>query len=95
MVEHIVSDLEKFRREHGLTQGELASRLGVSQPHLSRVISGTTPPGNKLAFRIERLLNRPSPKRTDKWLDRVGHAAGRSNAFRTLVDSALEIMKKR
>ena len=90
----VVHDLEKLRRERGLTQGELASQLGVSQPHLSRVISGIVPPGNKLEFRMARLLDGKPLKKADEWLDRVRQAAGRSPAFRALVNSALEMMKR-
>jgi transcriptional regulator with XRE-family HTH domain len=91
----LVRDLEEFRKGHGLTQGELASQLGVSQPHLSRIISGAVVPGSKLEFRMARLLDRKPQKKVDEWLDQVRRAAGRSPAFRTLVNSALEIMKKR
>jgi transcriptional regulator with XRE-family HTH domain len=90
-----VHDLEKLRRECGLTQAELASQLGVSQPHLSRIISGEVLPGGKLKFRIARLLDRKPPKKTDDWLDRIRETAARSPAFRALVNSALEIMKRR
>jgi transcriptional regulator with XRE-family HTH domain len=91
----ITRDLDRFRRERGLTQGELASQLGVSQPHLSRVISGTVRPGNKLEFRIAKLLDEKPPKNADEWLDRVRQAAARSRAFKALVSSALEMMKRR
>ena len=91
----VVQNLEEFRRVRGLTQGELASQLGVSQPHLSRIISGAVAPGNKLEFRMAKLLDGKPQKKLDEWLDQVGRMAGRSPAFRALVNSALEIMKKR
>jgi transcriptional regulator with XRE-family HTH domain len=90
-----VHDLERFRKGRGLTQSELASQLGVSQPHLSRIISGAVAPGNKLEFRMAKLLEREPQKKVDDWLDQVRQAAGRSPAFWALVNSALEIMKKR
>ena len=91
----IAQDLEEFRRGRGLTQGELASQLGVTQPHVSRIISGAVAPGNKLEYRMAKLLDRKPQKKVDEWLDQVRRAAGRSPAFRALVNSALEIMKKR
>jgi transcriptional regulator with XRE-family HTH domain len=90
-----IHDLERLRREKGLTQAELASQLGVSQPHLSRVISGKVIPGNKLGFRIASLLSGTPSKITDEWLDQVSEAARRSSSFRVLVNSALEILKRR
>jgi transcriptional regulator with XRE-family HTH domain len=91
----LVKELEEFRRRRGLTQGELASQLGVSQPHLSRIISGAVAPGNKLEFRMAQLIDGKPRKKFDEWLDQVRRASGRSPAFRALVNSALEIMKKR
>lgn len=91
----IVQNLEKLRREHGLTQTELASQLGVTQSHLSRVIAGAVPPGNKLEYRIGRLLAERPGEDADEWLQSVKEAAGRSRAFRTLVNSALAIMRRR
>jgi transcriptional regulator with XRE-family HTH domain len=90
-----VHDLEKLRRERGLTQGELASQLGVSQSHLSRVISGAAAPGTKLGFRIARLLEGNPSRKPDEWLERVRQAARLSPAFRALVTAALRMMKKR
>jgi transcriptional regulator with XRE-family HTH domain len=92
----IFDDLEEFRRRRGMNQDELAQELNVSQPHLSRVISGSAPPGNKLMFRIEKLLaNQSPPRRADDWLEQVTRAAKRSPSFKKLIDSALDILKKR
>lgn len=88
--------LENLRRERGLNQGELARRLEVSQPHISRVISGDVPAGNKLTLRIEKLLaSERQSKAPGKWLARVGAAAGRSEDFRRLVNVALDILEKK
>jgi transcriptional regulator with XRE-family HTH domain len=87
--------LEKFRIERGLTQAELASRLGVSQSHVCRVISGAASPGNKLKFRISQLTGAIPAKKADQWLDRVAQAAKRSPAFRALVNSALRMISSR
>ncbi len=90
----VMHDLEKFRRDRGLTQAELASRLGVSQSHMSRVISGAVSPGNKLEFRIIELIHAMPAKKPDQWLDQVAQAARRSPAFRKLINSALQIMRR-
>lgn len=88
--------LENLRRERGLNQDELARRLGVSQPHISRVISGDIPVGNKLRLRIEKLLavERQS-EAPGKWLAKVGAAAERSEEFRRLVNLAMDMLEKK
>jgi predicted transcriptional regulator len=91
----IVCDLERLRRQRGLTQIEIASQLGISQAHLSRIISGATAPGNKLEFRITKLLGGEHPKNTHEWLARIEQAAARSADFRALVNAALKIVKNR
>jgi transcriptional regulator with XRE-family HTH domain len=94
--ETIFDNLEKFRRQRGMNQDELARQLNVSQPHLSRVISGSVPPGNKLMFRIEKLLAaRSPPRKDDHWMEQVTRAAERSPSFKRLINSALEILSKR
>jgi transcriptional regulator with XRE-family HTH domain len=88
--------LENLRRERGFNQEELARRLGVSQPHISRVISGEIPAGNKLRFRIEKLLAAERQSEAPgKWLAKVGAAAGRSENFRRLVNLAMDILEKK
>lgn len=43
-----------WRKRQGLTQGELAARLGCSQPYVSQIERATTPiiPGPELMGRI-------------------------------------------
>jgi len=87
--------LEQFRKANGLNQDELARTLGVSQPHLSRVIAGTSAAGNKLLFRIRALLDgQRRPLLGDRWLMDVAAAAKRSKSFRRLVSSAMELLRK-
>ena len=94
--ETVLDVLEKFRRERGMNQQELADMLDVSQSQLSRVISGSVPPGNKLMFRIKKLLAAaPPPRRHDDWVELVTQAAERSPSFKRLINSALEILNKR
>jgi transcriptional regulator with XRE-family HTH domain len=87
--------LDNFRKEHGMTQGDLARRLSVSQPHLSRVISGSVPPGDKLRFRIVQLFSERTPEEQTEWLKKVAAAEANSRSFRRLVDAALEILRGR
>lgn len=39
----LTAELAAFRRRRGITQAELARRLGVAAPHLSRIEHGTDP----------------------------------------------------
>lgn len=88
--------LDNFRRQEGLTQDDLARQLRVSQPHISRILSGDVPPGNKLRLRVARLLAaRQTPTQHPEWAEKVAAAAGRSAAFRRLVGAALEILEKK
>jgi transcriptional regulator with XRE-family HTH domain len=88
--------LENFRRVRGLNQGELARRLGVSQPHISRVIAGEILAGNKLRLRIEKLLAvERQAEVPGKWLAKVGATALLSEDFRRLVNLAMKILEKK
>lgn len=88
--------LENLRRERGLNQDELARRLGISQPHVSRLISGDIAPGNKLRLRIEKLIAAERQlERPGKWLAKVGAAAGQSEDFRRLVNLAMDMLEKK
>ncbi|NEW97176.1 XRE family transcriptional regulator [Rhodopseudomonas sp. BR0G17] len=90
--------LNNYRRSSGLNQAELSRALGVSQPHLSRILSGVVKPGDKLVCRISQFLASRSgadASDRDSWLKRVGVAARRSAAFRKLVSAALEIVEEK
>ncbi|MGY3582878.1 transcriptional regulator with XRE-family HTH domain [Bradyrhizobium sp. USDA 4341] len=88
--------LENFRREQGLNQGELARQLGVTQSHISRVISGEVSAGNKLKLRIESILTAGRrPEAPGRWLAKVGAAAERSRDFKRLVDLAMAMFERR
>jgi transcriptional regulator with XRE-family HTH domain len=87
--------LDNFRRQEGLTQDDLARQLRVSQPHLSRILSGEVSPGNKLKLRAARLLAaQQTPRQHPEWAKKVAEAAGRSAAFRRLVGAALQMLEK-
>ncbi|WP_315707349.1 MULTISPECIES: helix-turn-helix transcriptional regulator [unclassified Bradyrhizobium] len=87
--------LDNFRRRQGMTQKELARQLRVSQPHISRILSGEVPPGDKLRLRASRLLTaQPTSMQHPEWTNKVVAAADRSAAFRRLVAAALDMMEK-
>ena len=89
--------LDNFRRQQGLTQDDLARQLRVSQPHISRILAGEVPPGNKLRLRAARLLAAQQTQRQHhpEWAEKVAEAAGRSSAFRRLVSAALQMLEKK
>jgi DNA-binding XRE family transcriptional regulator len=87
--------LDNFRRQEGLTQDDLARQLRVSQPHISRILSGEVSPGTKLRLRVARLLAAQQiPRQHPEWAEKVAEAAGRSAAFRRLVGAALQMLEK-
>ena len=54
--------LRALRREHGLSQIELAQRLGSTQRHLSFLETGRARPSRSMLQRIERELSLPIPR---------------------------------
>jgi transcriptional regulator with XRE-family HTH domain len=48
-----------YRRLKGCSQGELATRLGMAAPQLSRYERGRTQPGTRVLSRIARGLGVP------------------------------------
>lgn len=51
--------VERVRREAGLTQAELAARIGTTQAALSKIETGRTMPGLELLDRVARAIGRP------------------------------------
>ncbi|EIT85956.1 helix-turn-helix domain-containing protein [Fictibacillus macauensis ZFHKF-1] len=49
--------LKVIMKEKGVTQTELAKRLGIDRSHLSKVVNGTTSPSFALMARIADELN--------------------------------------
>lgn len=45
--------IREYRKTHGITQSELAVRLGVRQATISKLENGEIEPGLDLAFKIE------------------------------------------
>lgn len=48
--------LKNFFEQRGMTQEELASKLGVSQAYISSLLSGNKPFGKKQAHRFEEMF---------------------------------------
>lgn len=53
------SNLAELRKAHGLTQAQLAERLGVSRQTVISIEKGRFDPSLPLAFAIARELGRP------------------------------------
>ena len=49
-------------QEKGLTQAELAAKLGYSQPHIANVINGKTPVNDKLRWRWQEAFGHKALK---------------------------------
>jgi len=52
--------LRQVLRKRGLTQTQLAERIGRDKPYVSRVLSGSYPIGVNFALDLERGLGAPS-----------------------------------
>jgi transcriptional regulator with XRE-family HTH domain len=57
--QRIYPNLRRFFRETGMTQSELAERLGITQPKLSRIVNRKNEPDLELAMRISRVCRVP------------------------------------
>jgi transcriptional regulator with XRE-family HTH domain len=91
----MIEALSAYARDRGLTQVELAQRLGISQGHLSKILMAKVAPGPKLARKIELLLGHASTGApASQWGAAVIDAAEASPEFRNLVDAALSLMQK-
>jgi transcriptional regulator with XRE-family HTH domain len=51
--------VQESRRAAGMTQAELARRIGTTQPAISKIESGRTLPGIDLLERVARATGRP------------------------------------
>jgi len=80
-----MTDVRAIRREMGVTQIELAARLGLHQSTISRLESGDLPVDERTALALEALssrlignANRHAPTVTGR---RGGSSAGKSAAI--------------
>lgn len=53
--------IQKHIRETGLKQCDLARELGISETHLSLIISGKKPAGGKLALKMHKVFDGKFP----------------------------------
>ncbi|EZP77571.1 repressor protein YorfE [Parageobacillus genomosp. 1] len=51
-----------YRNKQGMTQAELARKLGISASYLNRIEKGTKTPSLRLAIRIAHVLGVPVEK---------------------------------
>jgi transcriptional regulator with XRE-family HTH domain len=90
----LIRQLEAERDQRQINQEGLAELLGISQGHLSKIISGKVQVGRRTAARIRELagLWPKGRQEPDGWLSAVSEAARRSTPFRAVVDAALKMV---
>lgn len=59
MAERLINSLKDERARHGLTQADLAERVGVSRKTINTVENGIFVPSTILALRLAAALGRP------------------------------------
>jgi transcriptional regulator with XRE-family HTH domain len=52
MLERFPEKLRWLRTKHGLSQRQLAAKLGVAKSHMNQIEHGHAKPGTELTFRI-------------------------------------------
>jgi transcriptional regulator with XRE-family HTH domain len=89
----LVRQLEAEMDLREVKQEALAELLGISQGHLSKIMSGKVQAGRRTAARIRQLAGSEpvGRKNADHWLSAVEEAAKRSLPFRTVVNAALKM----
>lgn len=93
----LVARLNAEMDSRGINQDALADMLGISQGHLSKILSGKTRPGRRTAARARELLDAKAlaASASGGWLATVGDAARGSSAFKAIVDAALKLADNR
>jgi HTH-type transcriptional regulator / antitoxin HigA len=56
----VAQTLQFLMDQHGLTQSALAAEMGVTQSHISKVLSGERAASKELAKQLGRRFNMPS-----------------------------------
>ncbi len=69
LISEITTKIIVFKHEKGLTQGEIARELGVTEQHLCNVLNGKYPVSKKFEFAVRDMFKR---YRYDKALDDKG-----------------------
>lgn len=76
--------VQESRRAAGMTQAELARRIGTTQPAISKIESGRTLPGIDLLERVARATGRPFTLTFGSPRERVPGALVRDRVRRAL-----------
>lgn len=53
-----MQNLKNYMFENNLTLGQISDLLGCNYPYLSRVINGKVNPGERLLYKINKLLEK-------------------------------------
>lgn len=80
--------IRKIRKAHGLSQEELAEKIGISTTHMSHIETGNTKLSlsvfvdiaNALEVRTDELLDNPTSETTSTSLDEIATVLDRCNA---------------
>lgn len=80
--------IRKIRKAHGLSQEELAEKIGISTTHMSHIETGNTKLSlsvfvdiaNALEVRTDELLDNPASETTSTSLDEISTVLDRCNA---------------
>lgn len=93
----LIAQLNAEMDSRGINQDALAALLGISQGHLSKILSGKAPAGRRTAARARDLLdaNSQTASALGGWLATVGETARGSRAFKAVVDAALKLADAR
>jgi transcriptional regulator with XRE-family HTH domain len=78
--------LERLRLEAGLTQAELAGRVGTTQAAISKIETGRTVPGLEVLDRLATALGRPITVTLGETADRPSLEERRRRVRRALGD---------
>lgn len=94
--EGLAVELERARREDGLSQAALAKVLGSSQANVSKLLRGLHIARPVLDRSIrDYLASRAGPASgSETWKAHVLAACERSEAFRGIVDAAFKLMNE-
>lgn len=57
--EGLSNNVQAARKQQGLTQADLAKRIGVSRQSINYIEAGTIAPSVALALRLSKELNKP------------------------------------
>lgn len=90
----MLRELERARVEDGLSQRQLARRLGVSQSYLSRLIARKAPLSSAASRKIRNFLERRRGLHRDRalWATKIAEAAEGSAYFREAIEAIMRLM---